>query len=269
MTAPNRLTEPLGEHLVRLVADGRLGAWGPVVRAWAASRAGLACISAVEARQRAGAVVYPQEVLHALVLTPLESVRVLILGQDPYHGAGQAQGLAFSVPGGQRLPPSLRNILQEVRRDTGSIQAQAAAGDLSAWARQGVLLLNASLTVEDGQPASHARLGWDGLIRALLQAVADHVSFPGPVARPSPNIEDRSALATGGLAALLWGTHAQAWGPVLHAQIPAERLLVLQSNHPSPLSARRPPAPFLGCGHFSRARDFLAALDPGGPPLVW
>lgn len=248
----NRLVEPLGEHLRAQVAHGGLQGWAPVVQAWMDSPQGRACISAVEARQTRHAVIYPSQVLRALALTPLEQVRVLILGQDPYHGPGQAQGLAFSVAAGTRVPPSLRHILQEVRRDTGSIHPAVEAGDLTAWAEQGVLLLNASLTVEDGLPASHARLGWSGLLRGLLQALAlrtvDH-------AQP--------------LVALLWGAHAQAWAPELQAGCDTRRLLLLQANHPSPLSARRPPVPFLGCGHFSQARDFLARQAPGLPPLNW
>src|SRR5207253_5609219 len=110
-------------------------------------------------RIRDGAVVYPGTIFRALELTVPSDVRVVILGQDPYHGPGQAQGLAFSVTDGQKLPPSLRNMLQEVHADTG-LPSQSR-GDLSAWARQGVLLLNMSFTVEDGQPLSHARRGWE------------------------------------------------------------------------------------------------------------
>lgn len=252
MHPSNALTRPLGAELARVLAQGDLAAWEPVVREWVDSAEGRSCVGAVEARQRAGATVYPAEVLRALTLTPLESVRVLILGQDPYHGPGQAQGLAFSVPDGQRLPPSLRHILQEVRRDTGGLHPQVQGGDLSAWARQGVLLLNASLTVEDGSAAAHARLGWASLIERVLHAVAGQLTRPGRA-----------------LAALLWGAHAQAWAPFLKDRCPVPNLLVLQCNHPSPLSARRPPAPFLGCGHFTRARDFLAARQPGQQPLNW
>ena len=248
----NTLNRPLGEALAQAVADPALGRWSPVVAGWLASAPGQACVAAIEARQRGGAIVYPGDVLRALKLTPLESVRVLILGQDPYHGPGQAQGLAFSVPDGHRLPPSLRHILQEVRRDIGVLNPEVQGGDLSAWARQGVLLLNSSLTVEDGSPGAHSRLGWSGLIERLLNAVVAETSQPGRA-----------------LAVLLWGAHAQAWAPVVQSGGSASASLVLNCNHPSPLSARRGPAPFLGCGHFSRARDFLAQRMRDQPPLRW
>lgn len=248
----NRLAVPLGRHLAEVLESGSLGRWAQAVQAWWGSPAGRACVRAIEARQATGATVYPHEVLRALTLTPLDAVRVLILGQDPYHGPGQAQGLAFSVPAGTRLPPSLRHIVQEVRRDTGDIDPLAASGDLSVWARQGVLLLNASFTVEEGAAGAHARLGWAGLTEALLRALAEDIRASG---RP--------------LAALLWGAHAQAWAPLLEGQVPRPQLCLLQANHPSPLSARRPPHPFLGCGHFSQASRFLADQDPHRPPLRW
>jgi len=243
----NILSQPLSHHL-RQACVG-LGDWAPIVETWLQGSEARTVLTAVERRQSAGAVVYPSQVLHALRLTPLASVRVLILGQDPYHGPGQAQGLAFSVPSGSRLPPSLRNILQEVKRDLGTVSDAVSAGDLSAWAAQGVLLLNASLTVEQGQPASHSRLGWDSLTDALLRALAQ---------RPRP------------LVALLWGAHAQGKARLLDSPGPnAPVSLILQSNHPSPLSARRPPRPFVGCGHFSRAQAFMRSHDPDRPPLVW
>lgn len=268
----NTLRQPLSAHLAQAcgqvpgarggaqgsataIADGVLGDWAPLVSSWLQSPEALALVAAVEGRQSLGAIVYPARVLHALALTPLASVRVLILGQDPYHGPGQAQGLAFSVPAGSRLPPSLRNILQEVRRDLGAVGEPAATGDLSAWARQGVLLLNTALTVEDGQPGSHAKLGWESLTNAIVRALAQ---------RPLP------------LVAMLWGAHAQAKAPLLgrpglggpNAGRPTERL-ILQCNHPSPLSARRPPMPFLGCSHFSQAQAFLREHGAGNPPIAW
>jgi uracil-DNA glycosylase len=257
----NALRQPLGQHLAQAceawpgdAACASVGDWAPLVRSWTQSPAGQALIAAVEQRQARGAVVYPAQVLRALALTPLDSVRVLILGQDPYHGPGQAQGLAFSVPAHSRLPPSLRNILQELQRDLGAVSAQAASGDLGHWARQGVLLLNTSLTVEDGQAGSHARLGWDALTDALVQAVAQ---------RHRP------------LVALLWGAHAQAKAALLggagHPKTgpAAAARLVLACNHPSPLAARRPPVPFIGCGHFSQTQAFLQAHDPTRPPVQW
>ena len=240
----NRLREPLSDALKASLARLDPG-WAEPVRRWLHSPGGQSLIQAVEQRQAGGAVVYPAQVLRALELTPLDAVRVVILGQDPYHGPGQAQGLAFSVPPGMKLPPSLRNILQEIERDLGAVSAQARIGDLSGWAAQGVLLLNTSLTVEDGQAGAHARLGWHELTDVLMARVA---------ARP---------VST---AFLLWGAHAQArqeWVP------PGPERLVLSANHPSPLSARRGPQPFVGCGHFSQVQRFLQAQFPHEPPLVW
>lgn len=236
--AGNRLVEPLAEVLARAPAD-----WAPLVQAWGASVAGQGLQRFIEARQAAGAVIYPAQVLQALALTPREQVRLVILGQDPYHGAGQAEGLAFSVPVGSKPPPSLRNILGEISRSLGV--PHPASGHLGAWARQGVLLLNTCLTVEEGQAASHAGQGWEALTDALIQATA------------------RDA---GRKVFLLWGAHAQAKAPLIEAAAPG-RHLVLQCNHPSPLSARRPPLPFVGCGHFLAVRDHLQAM--GLPAIDW
>ncbi|MEO0002692.1 MAG: hypothetical protein RLZZ22_384 [Pseudomonadota bacterium] len=204
--------------------------WQPVLQPFWAGAAGQGLARFVQGRLQAGAEIYPAQPLRALELTPLADVGVVILGQDPYHGPGQAEGLAFSVPDGVRLPPSLRNIFQELARDLGG--APPASGSLQDWARQGVLLLNTSLTVEQGRPASHARQGWESLTDALIAACSAH---------ESPKVF------------LLWGAHAQS----KLGLIDASRHLVLQSNHPSPLSARRPPRPFIGCGHFGQARQWL------------
>lgn len=211
--------------------------WQPVVDRFAASPDGLRLRAFLHERQAAGAVVYPPEPLRALRLTPPECVRAVILGQDPYHGPGQAEGLAFSVAPGVRLPPSLRNIFKELQRDLG--HPMPAGGSLAEWAAQGVLLLNTSLTVEDGQAASHARKGWEALTDALIAAVA---------ATASPCVY------------LLWGAHAQAKAPLIErtARAGGREALVLMANHPSPLSALRPPVPFLGCGHFGQASRWLA-----------
>jgi uracil-DNA glycosylase len=225
----NRLTRPLSDVLDQAPAD-----WAPVVQAWRQSAAGQALLNFVEARQREDALVYPDQPLRALMLTPLAEVRVVILGQDPYHGPGQAEGLAFSVPAGVKIPPSLRNIHVELQRDLGL--APPAHGHLGTWAKQGVLLLNTSLTVEDGQPASHARRGWEVLTDALIEATARQPRR---------------------ISYLLWGAHAQAKASLIEAA-GAGRHQVLMANHPSPLSARRPPVPFIGCGHFG-----LAARDVG------
>jgi uracil-DNA glycosylase len=180
-------------------------------------------------------VIYPAQPLRALQLTPRAAVRVVILGQDPYHGAGQAEGLAFSVPAAVKSPPSLRNLLDEVSRSLGV--PRPPSGHLGAWAAQGVLLLNTVLTVEDGTPAAHAGRGWEALTDALIQATA---------ADPGAKVY------------MLWGAHAQAKRGLIEAA-GSGRHLVLLANHPSPLSARRPPLPFVGCGHFAAAREFLAA----------
>jgi uracil-DNA glycosylase len=232
------LSEPLDAALARASGD-----WAAIVQAWRATPIAQALVRHVDARVAEGVSVYPAEVLRALQLTPLSAVRVVILGQDPYHGPGQAHGLAFSVPAGVRTPPSLRNILAELQRDQG---AQPASNDLSGWARQGVLLLNTALTVEDGQPASHARRGWEALTEALVAAVAK---------RPLP------------CAYLLWGAHAQQFEPLILASTPpGASPLILKANHPSPLSARRPPVPFVGCGHFGLVSRYLAA---SGEALDW
>jgi uracil-DNA glycosylase len=208
--------------------------WRTVTESFRHTEAGRALSAFIDARRAADAVVYPSTVFEALRLTPLSEVRVVILGQDPYHGPGQAHGLAFSVREGQRVPPSLRNLFKELQRDLG--QPVPPSGDLSAWARRGVLLLNTTLTVEDGRPASHAGHGWDVLTRALLGAVA---ALPHRV------------------VFLLWGAHAQAQA----AWIDTGRHSVLRANHPSPLSATRAPVPFIGCGHFGQAH---ALLSPTG-----
>lgn len=232
----NRLVEPLSALLDKAPAS-----WAPIVQGWRDSPAGRRLEDFVARRQSEGAVIYPAAVLRALELTPRHSVRVVILGQDPYHGSGQAEGLAFSVPGDQRVPPSLRNIFAELARDLGL--AVARTGHLGLWARQGVLLLNTSLTVEDGRPGSHARQGWEALTDEIVSAVS---------------------MDEGSKAFMLWGVHAQAKAALIAN---ADRHAVLMANHPSPLSARRGPAPFLGCGHFGAANRFLAAA--GGAPIDW
>ncbi len=228
----NRLGAPLGAQL-----DVDLGDWAPVLNVWRSSDAGQATLAAVDARLAAGATVYPSQVFRALLLTPLASTRVVILGQDPYHGAGQAEGLAFSVPHGQRVPPSLRNIFKELQRDLGL--TPPTHGSLQAWAAEGVLLLNTALTVEDGQAGSHAKLGWHALTDAICNALLDH---------QTPKVF------------MLWGAHAQARVSLEASKGPH---LVLRSNHPSPLAAMRPPVPFIGCGHFGLANRFLSSRGRG------
>jgi len=206
--------------------------WRAPVDEFLASSEGERLAAFLRERLAAGAVIYPPHPLRALELTPLAGVRAVVLGQDPYHGPGQAEGLAFSVAQGVKHPPSLRNIFKELGETPQS-------GSLLRWAGSGVLLLNACLTVEEGQPASHAKKGWEALTDRLLGLVA---------ATASP------------CAYLLWGAHAQAKGDLIrqHAAQYAREVLVLETNHPSPLSASRPPVPFLGSGCFRQAREWLA-----------
>jgi uracil-DNA glycosylase len=218
------------------VAEG----WHGVIHDFLHSHEGRALALFMRQRLAAGAVVYPPTPFQALELTPLAQVRAVILGQDPYHGPGQAHGLAFSVPEGVKIPPSLRNIFKE-------LGASPRSGSLVEWARRGVLLLNTSLTVEQGDAGSHARKGWEALTDALLAKVA---------ATASPCVY------------LLWGAHAQAKAPLVErtAVEHGREALILQANHPSPLSASRPPVPFIGCGHFRQAREWLA--QRGYPGVV-
>jgi uracil-DNA glycosylase len=205
-----------------------------LVNRFFASATGQQLLAFLQARLEAGAVIFPPQPLRALQLTPPEAVRVVILGQDPYHGRGQGEGLAFSVAPGVRVPPSLRNIFKEIQRDLGvpPPPLPQPGGSLVAWAQQGVLLLNACLTVEEAQPASHAGKGWERLTDAVLRYVAQG-------AQP--------------VVFMLWGAHAQA----KRALIPTDSgHLVLCANHPSPLSALRAPLPFIGCGHFGQAQAF-------------
>ena len=190
-------------------------------------------------RRQAGARIFPPapRIFAALDATPFDQVKVVVLGQDPYHGAGQAHGLSFSVPPGVPVPPSLDNIFKELQRDLGI--ARPGHGCLLSWARQGVLLLNAVLTVEEGRAGAHANKGWEGF--------TDHVV----------DVLNRERE---GLVFLLWGSYAQAKGK----RIDTARHRVLRAPHPSPLSAHRG---FIGCGHFSAANEYLARR--GLPPIDW
>ena len=191
------------------------------------------------AEVEAGRRFYPpaDRVFNALSLTPFDDVRVVILGQDPYHGAGQAMGLCFSVPAGIPPPPSLQNIHAELESDLGL--ARPATGDLTPWAERGVLLLNAVLTVSPGKPASHAGKGWERFTDRAIAALSKHRE---------------------GVVFLLWGRHAQQKGAV----VDASRHHVLTAAHPSPFSAANG---FFGCRHFSRANTLLA--EGGRAPVDW
>jgi len=203
--------------------------WRPCWGSFLGSPEGVALARRLRSRLSEGIVVFPPTPLNALHLTALRDTRVVILGQDPYHGPGQAEGLAFSVPPTQKPPPSLRNIHAELYREFGRAPPGSSLGP---WARQGVLLLNTCLTVEQGQPASHARWGWEALTDAIIRLCATD-------GRPK--------------AFLLWGAHAQKKRP----WIEDGGHLVLEANHPSPLSARRPPLPFIGCGHFGQVDRWM------------
>jgi len=185
----------------------------------------------LKAEQAAGRTLYPAapDVFNALNETPPEKVEVVILGQDPYHGPGQAHGLSFSVRSGIALPPSLRNIYKEIEAEYGVKMLRT--GDLTPWAKQGVLLLNATLTVEDGKANAHQGKGWETFTDAVIRAV------------------DASAQP---VVFMLWGSYAQKKGAFINRQ----KHLVLEAPHPSPLSAHRG---FLGCGHFKKANDYLEA----------
>lgn len=225
--------------------------WRPLVDQYLASSTGLNLGRFLSERLADGAVVYPPQPFRALALTPLHTVKVVILGQDPYHGPGQAEGLAFSVPSGVRPPPSLRNIFKEIARDQALVAAAASVVrmpevSLVRWARQGVLLLNTCLTVEAGAPASHAKRGWEVLTDTIVQSLA---AQKGP------------------MVFFLWGAHAQAKRPLIDGSPNAAQHLVLTANHPSPLSAWRPPVPFIGCGHFGKANAFLQKR--GLAPIRW
>ena len=196
----------------------------------------------LSAQEAEGKAVFPPrgQRLAALSLTPLESVKVVILGQDPYHGAGQAHGLSFSVPDGVRPPPSLKNIFKELEADCGL--PVASSGNLESWARQGVLLLNTALSVEEGKAGSHAGRGWEAITDACVAAVAE---------REEPSVF------------ILWGAHAQKKAKRI-AALRSGRHCLIETAHPSPLSAYRG---FFGSRPFSRANAFLE--QHGRAPIDW
>lgn len=183
------------------------------------------------AEMRQTTIIYPPQdkVLYALALMPFDEVKVVLLGQDPYHGPNQAHGLSFSVPEGVRTPPSLRNIFKEIQTDIYQGESKKFSPDLTRWAEQGVLLLNSALTVEAGKAASHKKLGWHKLtdeIVAELSNQREHLVF------------------------MLWGRHAQS----KRTLIDGDKHLILEAVHPSPLSAK---SGFFGCKHFSQANTYL------------
>jgi uracil-DNA glycosylase len=194
----------------------------------------------VESERAAGKVIYPpqQDVFNAFKLTELAKAKVVILGQDPYHGPSQAHGLCFSVLPEVKTPPSLRNIYKELATDIDGFEIPQH-GFLQSWAQQGVLLLNTVLTVEQGQAHSHAKIGWETFTDAVIRQISQHCE---------------------GLVFLLWGSHAQKKGAVIDQQ----KHHVLHAPHPSPLSAHRG---FLGCKHFSHTNQIL--VKQGKEPINW
>ena len=207
--------------------------WRPVLEPALATPEARQLGGWLRAEEAAGKTIYPPRGcrLQALALTPLDAVKVVILGQDPYHGPGQAHGLSFSVPEGVRQPPSLVNILKELESDLGI--ARPDHGHLESWARRGVLLLNTTLTVEAAQAGSHAGKGWDAITDAVVAAVAE---------RSAPSVF------------ILWGSHAQGKAKRIPALGQGTRHCIIASPHPSPLSAYRG---FFGSKPFSRANAFL------------
>jgi len=224
----------VSEHQVRLEPS-----WKARVGEYLSRPEMLRLSEFLRAELRAGKTIYPPPrcIFTALDATPFEQVKVVILGQDPYHGPGQAHGLCFSVLPGVPPPPSLVNIFSEIGRDLGI--ARPDHGCLIPWARQGVLLLNSVLTVERGLAGSHQGKGWEG----FTDSVIDHLN------------RERE-----GLVFLLWGSYAQAKG----ALIDPRRHRVLKAPHPSPLSAHRG---FIGCGHFSKSNQWLS--EHGQPGIDW
>ncbi len=188
--------------------------------------------------KRAGEVIFPpgREIFKAFELCPLDKVKVVILGQDPYHGPGQAMGLSFSVPQGVSAPPSLKNIFKEIESDLGV--RMSGNPDLRPWAEQGVLLLNAVLTVRAGQPASHSRIGWQTFTDAVISLISERCE---------------------GVVFLLWGNYARSKAPL----VDRTRHHILEAAHPSPLAK----GAFFGCRHFSRTNEILTS--EGKTPIDW
>ncbi len=195
-------------------------------------------VSYLHEEKRKGRTIYPpgREIFRAFELTPVDEVKVVILGQDPYHGPGQAMGLSFSVPDGVPAPPSLRNIFKEVEDDLGVKMSGRPC--LERWARQGVLLLNAILTVRAGEPASHGAIGWQQFTDAVIRYLSDN--------------RERIVF-------MLWGNFARSKAPL----IDHGKHLVLEAAHPSPLAR----GAFFGCRHFSKANAYLSSI--GKDPIDW
>lgn len=197
-----------------------------------------ALVQELHRQKQAGEVIFPPggQIFKAFELCPLDKVKVVILGQDPYHGYGQAMGLSFSVPQGVEAPPSLKNIFKEIESDLGIWMS--GSPDLRPWAEQGVLLLNSVLTVRAGQPASHSRIGWQTFTDAVIKTISDRCE---------------------GVVFLLWGNYARSKAVL----VDKSRHHVLEAPHPSPLAR----GAFFGCRHFSATNEILAA--EGKSPIDW
>lgn len=195
-------------------------------------------VSYLHKEKQEGKRIFPPggQIFKAFELTPVDQLKVVILGQDPYHGAGQAMGLSFSVPENVPAPPSLKNIFKEIETDLGI--KMSGRPDLESWARQGVLLLNAVLTVRSGEPASHSAIGWQEFTDAVIRYINDHCS---------------------GVVFLLWGNFARAKREL----IDSSRHFVLEAAHPSPLAR----GAFFGCRHFSKTNQIL--VSQGKQPINW
>lgn len=195
-------------------------------------------VRSLHEEKRRGEVIFPpgNRIFRAFELTPVDKVKVVILGQDPYHAPGQAMGLSFSVPEGVTAPPSLKNIFKELESDLGI--RLSGSPDLEPWARQGVLLLNAILTVRSGEAASHSTLGWQQFTDAVISAISVHCD---------------------GVVFLLWGNYARSKKPL----IDISRHTVLEAAHPSPLAR----GAFFGCRHFSKTNEIL--IREGKQPIDW
>lgn len=200
----------------------------------------LHIVTTLKTERLTGRTIYPPGplIFNAFEQTPFQAVKVVLIGQDPYHGPGQAMGLSFSVPKGVKPPPSLQNIYKEIRSDLG-IQMDPTNGDLTPWARQGLLLLNASLTVRANEPMSHAGIGWMNFTDAVIRTLSDQKEH---------------------LVFLLWGRFAQEKQPL----IDETKHYVLKAAHPSPFSADKG---FFGCRHFSKANELL--VKHGRDPINW
>ena len=198
----------------------------------------VSLVNFLRQEKASGKVIYPpgSQIFHAFDLTPVQNVKVVILGQDPYHGPGQAHGLSFSVPSGVPAPPSLKNIFREIETDLGVKMSDHP--NLESWARQGVLLLNAVLTVRASEAASHSRIGWQEFTDAVIKYISDNCE---------------------GVVFMLWGNFARGKSEL----IDHSRHCVLEAAHPSPLAR----GAFFGCRHFSQANSYLAAN--GREPVNW